>query len=98
MKKSFRVDVATAFEQINERLDHEVIDEGAVEKRRQFYAKLSQARCIQLQKIEEDHAKADIITAEYISASVRHHADKNTVFLIEGVTNNRGDVRPHLRE
>ena len=89
VKKSFRVDASTALEQINERLDHEVVDEGAVEKRRQFYTNLSQARCTQLQKVEEEHAKADIITAEYISARVRHHTGKNTVFLIEGVTNNK---------
>jgi acetolactate synthase-1/2/3 large subunit len=89
VKKSFRADTSVALEQINERLDRALIDEAAVEKRRKIYAKMSQTRCVELQKIEEEHAKAEIITAEYITARVRHHTDSNTVFLIEGVTNNR---------
>lgn len=89
VKKSYRADVATALEQINDQLDRVTIDEAAVEKRRQVYAKMSQARCIQLHKAEQDHAKAEVITAEYITARVRHHVGKDAVFLIEGVTNNR---------
>jgi acetolactate synthase-1/2/3 large subunit len=50
---------------------------------------LSQARATELCDREEEHAKADVITPEYLSARVRRHADNDTVFLIEGVTNNR---------
>jgi acetolactate synthase-1/2/3 large subunit len=87
--KSFRADVTTALQQINDALDRATIDERAIEKRRQHYDKLSQARVTELRDREQEHAKADVITAEYLSARVRHHADGNTVFLIEGVTNNR---------
>jgi len=86
-KRAFRADVATALQQINEQLDRSAIDERTVEKRRVHYEKLSQARRTEL--CEREHAEADVITAEYLTSRVRHHSDNNTVFLIEGVTNNK---------
>jgi acetolactate synthase I/II/III large subunit len=88
-KKSFRADVATALQQINERLDHAKIDESTVQKRCEHYHRLSQARVAALRALEHQAAEVDVITAEYITARVRHHTDANSVFLIEGVTNNR---------
>jgi acetolactate synthase-1/2/3 large subunit len=42
-----------------------------------------------LTKCEQEHAKTGVITAEYLTSRVRHHSDNNTLFLIEGVTNNK---------
>jgi acetolactate synthase I/II/III large subunit len=96
VKRSFRADVTVALKQINEQVERSAVDEAIVEKRRKFYHRLSQERCVELNRIESEHAKADIITAEYISARVRHHTEENTVFLIEGVTNNRA-MFDHIR-
>jgi acetolactate synthase I/II/III large subunit len=96
VKKSFRADVTTALQQMNEALDRATIDTRAIEKRRQHYDKLALARDTELNDRELKHAKGDVITAEYLSARVRHHSDGNTVFLIEGVTNNRA-MFDHLR-
>lgn len=96
VRKSFRADVTTALQQINAKLDRATIDTQAIEERRQHLNQLSRARTAELDDREEEHAKANVITAEYLSARVRHHTDGNTVFLIEGVTNNRA-MFDHLR-
>jgi acetolactate synthase-1/2/3 large subunit len=96
VKRSFRADITVALKQINEQVERSTVDQAAVETRRKFYHRLSQERCVELNRIESEHAKAGTITAEYISARVRHHTDENTVFLIEGVTNNRA-MFDHIR-
>jgi acetolactate synthase I/II/III large subunit len=95
-KKTFRADVTIALGQINEQLERAVIDKKALEKRRGHYLRLSEARTNELREREQEHAQADAITAEYLSARIRHHSDSHTVFLIEGVTNN-GAMFDHLR-
>jgi acetolactate synthase-1/2/3 large subunit len=88
-QKAFRADVFTALQQMNELLDRSTVDERKVEKRRTHYEKLSRARREELTKCEQEHAKTGVITAEYLTSRVRHHSDNNTLFLIEGVTNNK---------
>jgi acetolactate synthase I/II/III large subunit len=92
-QSAFRADVATALEQINEQLSHRTIDERAVERRRGHYDRLNQVRHAELR--EQEQPTGDIISAEYLTARVRHHADRDTVFLIEGVTNNKA-IFDHL--
>jgi acetolactate synthase I/II/III large subunit len=88
-KHVFRADVTTALRQLNAQLDRRTIDEEAVERRRSHYQTLGQARRTELAEREREHAKADIITPEYLTSRIRHHTDGSTVFLIEGVTNNK---------
>jgi acetolactate synthase I/II/III large subunit len=95
-KRAFRADVTTALQQINEQLDRSAIDERKVERRRMYYGKLHNQRQEWLTECEHRHAQSDIITAEYLTSRVRHHSDNNTVFLIEGVTNNKA-MFDHLR-
>jgi acetolactate synthase-1/2/3 large subunit len=95
-KRAFRADVTTALQQINERLDHFTIDQQMVEKRRAQFRSLSRIREVELNECEREHANGDAITAEYLTSRVRHHCDDNTLFLIEGVTNNKA-MFDHLR-
>jgi acetolactate synthase I/II/III large subunit len=88
-KRVFRADVATALQQINEELDRATIDEKIVQKRRAHYHAFAQARWAELSNREREDAKADVITPEYLTSRIRQHSDGNTIFLIEGVTNNK---------
>jgi acetolactate synthase-1/2/3 large subunit len=88
-KRAFRADVCTALQQINERLDRSAIDPQIVEKRQAHYHALSQMRRAELKDCEQANTNGDAITAEYLTSRVRHHCDDSTLFLIEGVTNNK---------
>jgi len=92
-QRAFRADMAIALQQINEYLSRATIDERVVEKRREHYNQMNQARQAELR--EQEQSSGDVITPEYLTARVRHHTDRNTVFLIEGVTNNRA-IFDHL--
>jgi acetolactate synthase I/II/III large subunit len=87
--RSFRANVGLALQQINQQLDSVKIDESAVAKRCAHYARLSEARRAAITKLEEQGAKAAVITPEYLTSRVREHAGSDSVFLVEGVTNNR---------
>ncbi|HTU44919.1 MAG TPA: thiamine pyrophosphate-requiring protein [Bryobacteraceae bacterium] len=95
-KRAFRADVATALRQINEQVDRSTIDERRVEERRSHYEGLAKERRAALGECEREHAKSDVITAEYLTSRVRHHTDSDTIFLVEGVTNNKA-MFDHLR-
>jgi acetolactate synthase I/II/III large subunit len=94
-QKVFRADVATALQQINEQIDRSTIDEQIVKNRLAHYEKISWARRNELIKREQEHASRDVITPEYLTSRIRHHFDANTIFLIEGVTNNKA-IFDHL--
>ena len=87
--KSFRANVGLALRQINQQLDSVKIDESAVAKRCAHYTALSEARRGAIRKREELGAKSEVITPEYLTSRVREHSDSDSVFLVEGVTNNR---------
>jgi acetolactate synthase-1/2/3 large subunit len=81
---SFRADAALALRQLNEALDRRALDEAAIARRRALHAKASAARLAALRKLE---APGDVITPEYLTASVRDAVDADTIVLSEGITN-----------
>ncbi len=81
----YRADAATAFAQLNARLDRIDIDEAAAARRRRHYAKRSEARRAELARLEAP--KADVITPEYLTACVRRAVGPDAIALNEGITN-----------
>jgi acetolactate synthase-1/2/3 large subunit len=84
-QRVFRADSAVVLGQINERLDKVALDKDAVEARRVHYSRLHEARRQKLLRLERP--AGDVITPEYLTASVRQHVDQDTIVLNEGVTN-----------
>jgi acetolactate synthase I/II/III large subunit len=81
----FRADCATALRQIHSRLDTAKIDAKLVDERKTHYQQLHDARVADLDRREQP--QAGVITAEYLTACVRRHIDRDAVILNEGITN-----------
>jgi acetolactate synthase-1/2/3 large subunit len=84
-RQCYRADAATAFAQLNARLDRIDIDEAAAERRRRHYAERSEARAAELARLEAP--KGDVITPEYLTACVRRAVGPEAIVLNEGITN-----------
>jgi acetolactate synthase-1/2/3 large subunit len=77
----FRADCATALRQINARLD----SAKAFDERKAHYRQCHEAFVAEL--VRREQPQADVITAEYLTACVRRHIDRDTVIVNEGITN-----------
>jgi acetolactate synthase I/II/III large subunit len=84
-KRAFRADAATALRQINDHLDLITLDHRAVEARVAHYSNLHDQRAKQFQ--EREQPTGDVISPEFLTASVRRHMDDDTIVLNEGITN-----------
>jgi acetolactate synthase-1/2/3 large subunit len=84
-RQCYRADAATAFAQLNARLDRLDIDEAAAGRRRRHYAERSEARNAELARLEAP--KGDVITPEYLTACVRRAVGPEAIVLNEGITN-----------
>lgn len=81
-----RADARTALAQLNEYLDGISLDNAMIEERTAHYSSLSAAR---RKKLAEREAAPEngVITAEYLTARVRHHISRDAIVLNEGITN-----------
>ena len=84
-RQCYRADAATAFAQLNARLDRVAIDEEAVERRRRHYAERHRERKAELARLEAP--SGDVITPEYLTACVRGQVGLEAIVLNEGITN-----------
>ncbi len=84
-RRCYRADAATAFAQLNARLDKVEIDEVAAERRRRHYAARHDQRRTELARLEA--ASGDVITPEFLTACVRRQVGPETIVLNEGITN-----------
>ena len=84
-RQCYRADAATAFAQLNARLDRVAIDEEAVELRRRHYAERHRERKAELARLEAP--SGDVITPEYLTACVRRQVGLEAIVLNEGITN-----------
>jgi acetolactate synthase I/II/III large subunit len=84
-RQCYRGDAATAFAQLNVRLDRVEIDEGAAERRRCHYAERHRERKAELARLEA--SSGSVITPEYLTACVRRHVGLDAIALSEGITN-----------
>ena len=84
-RQCYRADAATAFAQLNARLDRVAIDEEAVELRRRHYAERHRERKAELARLEAP--SGDVITPEYLTACVRGQVGLEAIVLNEGITN-----------
>jgi acetolactate synthase I/II/III large subunit len=85
-RQSYRADAATAFAQLNARLDRIEIDEEAAERRRRHYSERHRERKAELDRREAPGGE-DVITPEYLTACVRRQVGLEAVVLNEGITN-----------
>ncbi len=83
-RRSYRADAATAFAQLNARLDHVEINAQAAE-RRCHYAERHGERKAGLDRLEA--SSGEIITPEYLTACVRRRVGLDAIVLSEGITN-----------
>ncbi len=79
-----RADAATALGQVNALLDGMAVDAAKVAERMAHYSKISEARRKALAEKEQPGA---VITAEYLTARVRHHISRDAIVINEGITN-----------
>ena len=84
-RQCYRADAATAFAQVNARLDRVGIDEEAAERRRRHYAERYNERKAELARLEAQ--SGDVITPEFLTACVRRQAGLDAIVLNEGITN-----------
>ena len=84
-RQCYRADAATAFAQLNARLDRVDIDEEAAERRRRAYGERHRTRKAELDRLEAPDG--DVITPEYLTACVRRQAGLEAIVLNEGITN-----------
>ena len=84
-RQCYRADAATAFAQLNARLDRVEIDGEAAERRRHHYAERHRERKAELDRREAP--SGDIITPEYLTACVRRQVGLEAIVLNEGITN-----------
>ena len=84
-RQCYRADAATAFAQLNARLDRVAIDDEAVERRRRHYAERHRERKAELARLEAP--SGDVITPEYLTACVRRQVGLEAIVLNEGITN-----------
>ncbi len=92
-RRVFRADAHAFLQQLNERLDAAEIDEELVKARGARYSLLSKARRQKL--LQAERLEGDVITPEYLTASVRPYIDLDTIVLNEGITN-YGTIIDHL--
>jgi len=84
-RQVYRADAATAFAQLNARLDKVRVDEEAAERRRRHYAERHRERKAELARREAP--SGDVITPEYLTACVRRQVGPEAIVLNEGITN-----------
>jgi acetolactate synthase-1/2/3 large subunit len=84
-RQCYRADAATAFAQLNARLDRIEIDEEAAERRRRHYGERHRERKAKLDRLEAPNG--DVITSEYLTACVRREVGPEAIVLNEGITN-----------
>ena len=84
-RQGYRADAATAFAQLNARLDRVEIGEEAAERRRRHYSERHRERKADLDRREAP--SDDVITPEYLTASVRRQVGLEAIALNEGITN-----------
>jgi acetolactate synthase I/II/III large subunit len=84
-RQLYRADAATAFAQLNARLDHLEIDQEAAERRRRHYSERHRERKAGLDRLEQPDD--DVITPEYLTACVRRVVGLDAIVLNEGITN-----------
>jgi acetolactate synthase I/II/III large subunit len=84
-KQCYRADAATAFAQLNARIDCIEIDVEAAERRRRHYAERHRQRKAELDRLEAP--RQDLITPEYLTACVRRQVGFEAIVLNEGITN-----------
>jgi acetolactate synthase I/II/III large subunit len=84
-RQGYRADAATAFAQLNARLDRVEIGEEAAERRRQHYSERHRERRADLDRREAP--SDDVITPEYLTACVRRQVGLEAIALNEGITN-----------
>jgi acetolactate synthase-1/2/3 large subunit len=84
-RQCYRADAATAFTQMNARLDRIEIDEQAAERRRCHYAERHRERKAKLDRLEAP--SGDVITPEYLTSCVRRQMGFEAIVLNEGITN-----------
>jgi acetolactate synthase I/II/III large subunit len=84
-RQVYRADAATAFAQLNARLDRIEIDGEAAERRRRHYSERHRERKAELDRLESPDG--DVITPEYLTACVRRQVGLEAIVLNEGITN-----------
>jgi acetolactate synthase-1/2/3 large subunit len=84
-RQCYRADAATAFAQLNARLDRIEIDGEAAERRRRHYSERHRERKAELDRPESPDG--DIITPEYLTSCVRRQVGLEAIVLNEGITN-----------
>jgi acetolactate synthase-1/2/3 large subunit len=84
-RQCYRADAATAFAQLNARLDLSDVDEEAAERRRRHYTERHRQRKAELDSREAP--RQDLITPEYLTACVRRQVGLEAIVLNEGITN-----------
>ncbi len=84
-RQCYRADAATAFAQLNARLDRVQIDEQAAERRRRHYAERHRERKVELARLEA--SSGETITPEYLTGCVRRLVGSDAIVLSEGITN-----------
>jgi acetolactate synthase I/II/III large subunit len=84
-RQCYRADAATAFAQLNARLDLSDVDEEAAERRRRHYTERHRQRQAELDSREAP--RQDLITPEYLTACVRRQVGFEAIVLNEGITN-----------
>ena len=84
-RQGYRADAATAFAQLNARLDRVEIGEEAAERRRRHYSERHRERKADLDRREAP--SDDVITPEYLTACVRRQVGLEAIALNEGITN-----------
>ena len=84
-RQCYRADAATAFAQLNARLDRIEINEEAAQRRRRHYAQRHRERKAELDRLETPGS--DTITPEYLTACVRRQVGSEAIVLNEGITN-----------
>ncbi len=84
-RQCYRADAATAFAQLNARLDRIEIDGEPAERRRRHYSARHRERKAELDRLEQPDG--DVITPEYLTACVRRQVGLEAIVLNEGITN-----------
>ncbi len=93
-QRVFRADATTALKQLNCAMDHRDVDSDIVEERRNFWRELHDRREAALEALEKP--ANGHITAEYLTATIRKHADDDTIVMNEGITNYPA-IQNHMR-
>lgn len=93
-KRFFRADSLLVLQQINKAINRRrTIDNEQIESRREIITNFHRQMIKQLREKEKMHA--NVITPEYLTASVREIIDENTIILNEAITS-YGIVNSHI--